>query len=133
MQEVELCGQLAISGMSYGGMYALYTSAIDERFVACYSSSWFNDRQKYNWSDWTYNKLIEDYQVVAEILPRKVFIEVGRYDEMFDVDTSIKEYEKLKECVDFQKYCTFNVYDGKHDINANREVIDLFLQELNDL
>lgn len=128
LQKEEFVDCLAISGMSYGGMYALYLSAIDKRFMACYSSSWFNDRTKYNWCDWTYSKLIEDYQVVAEILPRKVFIEVGNNDEMFDVNSAIKEYEKLKECVGFQKNCAFNVYDGKHEINSNRTVLDNFIK-----
>ena len=124
--EFELCTQLAVSGMSYGGMYALFSTAIDKRFVACHSSSWFNDRQKYNWTDWTYSKFLSDYQVVAEILPRKVFIEVGKHDEMFDVDSSIKEYGKLNEN-NFAHHCVYNIYDGGHEINLDRTIIDAFV------
>ena len=125
----KITDKLAMGGMSYGGMYTLYTLAVDERFIAGYSSSWFNDRIKYNWVDWTYGgKTFCDYEVVKSIFPRKVFIEVGNQDEMFDVNSAIQEYDKIKECVNYQKYCTFNVYDGKHEINFNRTVLDNFIK-----
>lgn len=124
--------RIGMLGMSYGGMYTLFSMAIDSRIKVGYSSSWFNDRVKYPWKDWTYLKdTPRDWQVVKEIYPRKIFIEVGDHDEMFDAESARAEFEILKHNFDkTNEFCSFNVYNGNHSINDDKTYINLFIQKL---
>lgn len=124
--------KIGMLGMSYGGMYTLYCMTLEKRIKVGYSSSWFNDRDKYSWKDWTYlQNTPKDWQVVKEIYPRKIFIEVGDHDEMFDVESAKAEFEILKHNFDkVNEFCLFNVYNGNHSINDDKTYINLFIQEL---
>ena len=43
--------KIGIVGLSYGGFYSLFTSALDTRIKVTLSSCFFNDRHIYNWHD----------------------------------------------------------------------------------
>lgn len=124
--------RIGFLGMSYGGMYAIYSMAVDKRIKTGYSSSWFNDRNKYNWQDWIYrNGVYPDSQVVLSIFPRKLIIEVGKNDEMFDVESAQREFDNLiNKNIDAKKYCWFNVFDGVHEISEDKRWVDNFIKEL---
>ena len=67
--------KIGVVGLSYGGMYTIYLSAIDERVKSAYSSCWFSDRTKYNWHDWTYKNAENEFldvEVCSLILPRNL-------------------------------------------------------------
>ena len=46
---------IGMIGLSYGGFYTLFTSAVDTRIKSAISCSFFNTREKYAWPDWTWN------------------------------------------------------------------------------
>ena len=75
-------------GLSYGGCYTLYTAAIDTRIDAAVSSCFFNERNRYLWSDWSYFGFMNEFndaEVCALICPRALMIEVGDSDTLFAV------------------------------------------------
>ena len=89
-----------IFGLSYGGMYALYTGALDTRFNAVLSSCWLNEHPyEKGHSDWIHfngaNTFIDE-QIAAMICPRPLYIENGKLDERFP-PRKAKEYVKYIE------------------------------------
>lgn len=107
-------------GMSYGGFYTLFMSAIDTRIKSAVSSSFFNTRDSYPWCDWTWFNAAEkfdDAEVACLVYPRKLCIEIGDNDEVFGVESGKKSYEKLlnlcKEVgTDWLEFITF---EGTHE------------------
>lgn len=121
-------------GLSYGGMYALNYSAIDERIKGCYASSQFNDRFKYSWSDWSYKNAlnqISDAEVASLVCPRKLCISLGNKDEVFNYEYAKKGLEEVKKY-----YSKFNandnylidIFDGTHETSKNNNCIDFLLK-----
>ncbi len=117
-------GKIGMVGLSYGGFYTLYTTAIDTRIKAAISCSWYNDRYKYSRVDWEWfdsaNKLL-DNEVAMLVEPRYLCIQVGDKDETFTVDGAKTEYEKLKEAAN---NIDFLVFDGIHEFYKGDEYIN---------
>lgn len=87
-------------GLSYGGFYTLYTTAIDTRIKSAISCSYFNKRDCYPWNDWTWFKSAErfdDAEIACLIYPRKLCIELGTDDELFEYKYGLESFEKLKK------------------------------------
>ena len=97
-------GRVGAAGLSYGGMYALNFSACDTRIKACLSSSWFNDRFRYSWPDWSYfnaQSKFTDAEVAALICPRRLMITIGDKDCMFDSVSAEKAAAETKRYYEF--------------------------------
>lgn len=78
----------------------------------------FNDRVKYNWSDWTWfgsGNTFCDAETALLIYPRKLFIGIGDKDELFDADSGIKEFEKLTAYTKERDWVYFEHFDGGHE------------------
>ena len=126
---------IGFAGLSYGGFYALFVAACDKRIKCSMSCSFFNNRVKYNWSDWTWfdsGNVFCDAEIALLIYPRKLFIGIGDKDELFDVDSGIKEYEKLTTYTKEHDWVYFEHFDGMHEFFKNNNVIDSFVQALRD-
>jgi hypothetical protein len=85
-------------GLSYGGFYTLFLSALDVRIKSAISCSFFNTRDQITWSDWTWFRSAEqfdDAEVACLVYPRKLCIEIGTKDELFDYQYGVKSFEKL--------------------------------------
>lgn len=122
-------------GLSYGGFYTLYTSAIDTRIKSAISCSFFNKRQSIDWSDWTWFKslsMFDDAEVSCLVYPRKLYLEMGNRDEIFDVNDSIESFYKLKElCADINTdWVDFKVFDGNHEFYREDEHIEKFIEDI---
>ena len=56
--------RIGMIGLSYGGFYTLFASALDMRIKAAVSSCFFNNRKEYNFVDWVWfnsaNYLLDD-------------------------------------------------------------------------
>ena len=134
-EEVDKC-KIGVAGLSYGGMYALCFSACDTRIKACCSSSWFNDRFKYSWADWSYKgaqSRFTDCEVAALICPRTLVLTIGDKDCMFESSISEEKAQAVKE---YYKYFnkddkfSFYIYEANHEFDKSDKGIDLILKEL---
>ena len=128
--------RIGMVGLSYGGMYALYTAAADARIKSVLSSCWFNDRLKYNWPDWGYQNQAErflDAEVASLVLPRKLYIEIADNDELFDHNCAVSdisrlhEYAKREGCEDSVRVI---IFEGLHELDKSEDGIRFFLENL---
>ena len=107
-------------GLSYGGFYTLFTTAIDTRIKAAVSCSFFNTRDSFFATDWTWQNSAEkfdDAEVACLVYPRDLCIEVGTKDELFHCKGAEKSFERLKrKCAavgtDWVKFIEF---EGTHE------------------
>ena len=93
-------GHIGMMGLSYGGLYTLVTSAVDDRICAAYSSCHFNDRYEYLWPDWTWRGAAQhflDAEIAALIAPRALFLEAGERDHLFSPDGFVREASRAAE------------------------------------
>jgi len=92
--------KIGMVGLSYGGMYTLFTAALEPRIKAAYSSCFFNDRLKYSWPDFLSQggagKFL-DAEISALIAPRALFVEVGGRDVLFTPNTAEDEFYRLQK------------------------------------
>lgn len=92
--------RIGMVGLSYGGMYTLYMTAVDTRIKSAISSSFFCDRFKHSWADFSYKGCAEtflDAEVAMLCYPRKLCIAMGDHDELFGLDDTKAEYERIKK------------------------------------
>lgn len=122
-------------GMSYGGFYTLYTAAADTRIKSAISCSFFNKRDKYPWSDWIWQnsaEFFDDSEVACLVYPRKLCLEIGTRDELFDCNYGIEAFNELKDlcCSIRTDWLDFIEFDGIHEFCKNDEPIKALVNEL---
>ncbi len=128
--------KVGMCGLSYGGFYTLMTTAADTRIKTCLSIAQFNDRIKYNWHDWVWfnsaGKFM-DSEIARLVCPRKLIVQVGKTDHLFDwktaEKTSVPVAETYKE-LGIGDYFTFHMHEGEHEVDKDDRDIDLFLANL---
>ena len=128
--------RIGMIGLSYGGMYTVYAAAADTRIKVALSSCWFNDRLKHNWFDWAYfnqANLFFDAEVSSLVLPRKLYVEIGQNDELFDPADAeadigrLLEYAKNENCEDCLR---IKVFEGLHELDKSDDGIRFFVANL---
>ena len=119
--------RVGIAGLSYGGMYALLSAALDERLCFTLSSCFFNDRGLYPWQDMVFfgqEKRFFDAEVLTLVSPRPVMVETALNDEVFDargVALAMEEYAYYRERLSLPNTCLFHTFDGKHEFATDGE------------
>ena len=125
--------KMYVSGLSYGGMFAMLFGAAETRVKGVYSSCYFNDRYENGWVDMCYKNAANtffDAEICALISPRKLFISVADEDPVFAVDTAKKEFERLKplyETSGATENLQLEVFHGLHEFSLNDVGIDFLL------
>ena len=115
--------KIAMIGLSYGGYFTLYTMAADTRIKAGYCAGVFNDRDVYDWADWSYKGSalhFQDAEVAALCAPRKLYVQVGKEDLVFDYQSAMHEAERVKdyfEAFGLPQHYKFDVWEGGHTIS----------------
>ncbi len=125
--------RIGMVGMSYGGFYTLFTTAIDTRIKAAVASSQYNNRFEYSWSDWTWFNAgfsFRDNEVAALVYPRPLCLEIGDKDELFKAEFGQKEYERLSEIIGDANWPEFRVFDGNHEFYKGGEDLERLVQFL---
>ncbi len=122
-------------GLSYGGFYTLFTTAADTRIKSAISCSFFNDRKMYPWSDWTWfnsAKMFNDAEIAALVYPRRLCIEVGDKDELFDGKFAAVEFERLKSlCGEVGcEWLDFILFDGTHEFHKGDKPIERLVKDI---
>ena len=124
--------RVAMMGLSYGGYYSLHTAAADERIKSIYAAGFFNDRTKISFGDWKYKNSANtflDAEVAALCAPRRLQIDVGKTDEVFDYTTSISESERASqyyELFNASENFRFNLWDGGHRFDKSLKGFEFF-------
>lgn len=134
LQESIDSDRIGMIGLSYGGFYTLFTTAVDTRIKAALSSCFYNSREKYSWVDWTWKDAgfkFFDNEIAYLIYPRHLFLEVGEKDSLFLVETAKKEYEKLLKEIEDTSWIDFTVFDGEHEFNKDDKNIERLIEFLN--
>ena len=122
-------------GLSYGGFYTLFATAVDKRIKSAISCSFFNKRDIIGWSDWVWFKsaeVFDDAEIACLVYPRKLCIEIGNNDELFDYKYGIESFEKLKMiCKEVgTEWVELKVFDGVHEFCTDDEPIAKLINDL---
>ena len=105
--------RVAMVGMSYGGFYTLYTTALEPRIKTAVVAAYFNDRESVldasepnGFADWRFLDsltLLRDPFIAALICPRALQIQAGSQDQLFPLEGARRAapqaaafYEKLR-------------------------------------
>lgn len=122
--------RVAMVGLSYGGFYTLYSTALEPRIRVAVVAAYLNDREKVldssdptGFLDWRYPDsltLWRDPAVVAMVAPRPLLIEAGNQDQLFPIEgarrvapEAARFYQKLGLGDRFK----FSEFVGRHDFN----------------
>ncbi len=122
-------------GLSYGGFYTLYITAIDTRIRSAVSCSWFNTRDAYPWSDWTWQNaaaLYDDAEIACLVYPRRLCLEIGTRDELFAPEGGRASFARITELcrsvgTDWVELIEF---DGKHEFCLDDTPIKRLIADL---
>ncbi len=126
---------LGMVGLSYGGFYTLFTSAVDTRIKSALSCSFFNKRDAVDWSDWTWDKSAEkfdDTEIACLVHPRKLYIAVGNEDALFDYKSSEESFKKLEKlCKNVgTDWVKFKVFEGTHEFIKDDNFIGNLINDI---
>jgi dienelactone hydrolase len=122
----------AMMGLSYGGYFSLCTAAVDKRIKSIYAVCFFNDRTKIALGDWFYDNAANtflDAEVAALCAPRRLQLDVGKSDPVFDWTSSAGEAnraEKYYAALGASDNFRFTLWDGGHRFNEDGEGFDFF-------
>ncbi len=125
-EKQEYVSSFGMVGLSYGGFYTLITMALDTRIKAAVSCSFFNSRERFAWTDWTWKSSafqFGDAEIACLIYPRKFWIEVGKKDEAFDIEGARAEMDNLQVmCKEVgMDWIEFIEFDGLHEFCLDDE------------
>lgn len=125
---------MGMVGLSYGGMYTLFTHAIDTRIKAAISCSFFNERRSYPWLDWCWQNAAYTYsdaEICCLTYPRRLWLEIGTVDDLFSSESGKREFERFKALSAGQeKWVDFRVFEGNHEFYQGDEDINDFAKLL---
>ena len=130
--------KMGMVGLSYGGYFTLYTMASDLRLKACLSCSYFNDRTKFIFPDWTWKNAANqflDSEAALLCYPRRLWIALGDKDDTIKADTGTEEFIRLKQELNLagvdDNWLSFTVFDGVHEFCPEDTLIDELMTVLN--
>ena len=122
-------------GVSYGGFYTLYTTAVDTRIRSAISCAYFNQRDVYGWSDWTWHcsaEKFDDAEVACLAYPRRLCVQVANKDYLFDcppAEASAQRVRQLAKDVGTDWF-DFILFDGSHEFYKDDAPIRRMVQDL---
>ncbi len=127
--------RMGMIGLSYGGMYTLYTAAVETRLKAAVSSSFFcdraNDGERH---DWKYKGLAYNFfdaQVAMLVRPRKLYLAMGKDDPLFDSTKSAAEFEHIKDaCPDWKEWTDLQIFEGVHEFCPDDGFLERFMKDM---
>ena len=122
-------------GLSYGGFYTLYATALDTRIKSAISCSFFASRDACSWSDWVWQdsaNRFDDAEVACLVYPRRLCLEMGTRDELFRSEYSEASFERIKTyCKDVgTDWCDLVLFDGKHEFCLDDAPIERLINDL---
>jgi len=122
--------KVGMIGLSYGGYFTLHTMAADPRIKAGYSAAAFNDRDAVAMGDWHYGgsaRCFQDAEVAALCAPRRLYVQIGKEDPVFDYRYAVPEAERVRdyyEAFGCPGNFVFDLWDGGHRISEEDRGMD---------
>ena len=144
-------GRIGMLGLSYGGHYTLYTTAVETRIRAALSSSFFNDRLSerdmnyfrlrptyyHGRPDWTWfdsASTFLDGEIALLSYPRYLKVVSGSRDEAFRADDFKRVLENTKAIIKRKGKDTGwfdgELFDGNHEFPRDDKYIAEFIAKL---
>ena len=122
-------------GLSYGGFYTLFTSALDKRVLSAISCSYFGGRDDPEFPDWKwfeYAEKFSDAQIACLTYPRKMCLQMGNKDELFDYRYSEKTFETIKKIchVVGTDWIRLIIFDGVHEFCTLDDPIERLINDI---
>ena len=122
-------------GLSYGGFYTLFTTAVDTRIKSAISCSFFNDRDMVGWSDWVWQNgayKFNDAEVAALCYPRRLCIQMGDKDQLFDAEYTKKSFNRLSDMAKEvgTDWLDLMIFDGNHEFCRDDAPIERLVNDL---
>jgi len=119
-------------GLSYGGFYTLYTSAVDTRIQSAISCAFFNNGDANERSDWTWFRsaqMFDDAEIACLVYPRNLSLLMGKSDELFDWHDSADSFERVKQLADGvgTDWIGLELFEGVHEYPENDDAIERML------
>ena len=123
-----------MAGHSYGGFYTLHTAALDERVKCAICNSYYNDSTKVPHMDWTWRDSAHKFcnaEVALLVYPRKLFLQMGTSDILFDSKVTEKEFDRLTAlCGDKKTQWTkLIIFEGIHEFYKEDDSIKELVEE----
>lgn len=128
--------KVGMIGLSWGGFYTIITAAVETRIKAAVSSCFFNNRYKYVLSPSVWfnsGNTFLDAEIAGMICPRSLCIEVGKQDELFDVDYVLPEAQKVAnfyERLGIPERFLYIEHEGGHELDRTNDSINFLSKEL---
>lgn len=128
--------KIGMMGLSYGGFFSLYTAAADTRIKAVYSAAAFNDKSHVSLTDWACKNsayTFHDAEAAGLCAPRRIFVDVGKADIVFDYKYAAEEAERAKEFYNAAgagDSFRFNLWEGEHRFDTGGGGFDFFFESL---
>ncbi len=127
--------KLGVTGLSYGGMYALNFSAVDTRIKACYSCSYISDVFQWTKSDWSYQNAQNTFTVAETagmIAPRPLVVAMGVDDAYYQLGTEeeSKRIIPYYEIFDKKENFKYVAFKGIHELDKSDEELDFLFNAL---
>lgn len=122
-------GDFGMLGLSYGGFYTLYTAAAETRIQAAISCSFFGERDGSAWPDFTWPSsayTFDDVQVACLVYPRRLWLQMGDKDEIFDIRRTVRAFEALEVACSRvgTDWVTMQLFDGTHEFCREEDPLD---------
>lgn len=128
--------RIGMFGMSYGSMYTMRLAALDTRLKAVLAACSYDDLTPGGLHpDWVYRDAANsffDAEVAMMIYPRKLFIQMGDHDPVFNNERSRCEYARLEKlCASVgTDWVRYSVFVGAHEVNADETDLHDMMQAL---
>ena len=134
-EQKDYVSSFGMVGLSYGGFYTLFAAAVDTRIKSAISCSYFNKRDAIGWYDWVWfgsAEKFDDAEVACLVYPRKLYLEIGNKDELFDCKYGIESFDKVKELCEKvgTEWVEFNVFNGEHEFCLEDEPIQKLVNDI---
>ena len=128
--------KIGMIGLSYGGFYTLYMAALDTRIKSALCSCFFRKKYTLEWPDFIWQsgaRTFMDAETAMLVYPRKLNIQMGDHDEIFECKQSKEEMDRLKKYAakTDADWLTLDIFDGEHEFWNSDAPIERVVQDLN--
>lgn len=127
--------RIGMIGLSYGGFYTLFLTALDTRIRSAICSCYFSSKEQSAWYDFVFPEASRKYldaEIALLISPRKLCIESGRQDPIFTFTEAEKEISRLKAYFGgkLPDNITYLPFDGDHEFCKDDTPIRVLVDDL---
>ena len=110
-------------------------AALDPRIQSAVSCSYFNTRDQYAFTDWCLPNAantFDDAQIACLVYPRRLCLEMGNQDILFDHRRSTRSYEIIKELAKEHgtDWVELIIFEGLHEFHRDDAPIIRLVNEL---